>query len=98
MPWSRPGLLAVRSVLLVGLPVGRPLVGRLTCIWLLLSVGLLRRIRRLTLVGRVTLPLVRLALAVRIPGRLLAHDALPRTAPGAVLSHFKDAPKTSEVC
>ena len=74
MPWSRPGRLAVRLVPLVRLPVGRPLVGRLT------------------------LPLVRLALAVRIPWRLLAHDALPRTAPGAVLSHFKDAPKTSEVC
>ena len=33
-----------------------------------------------------------------VPSRLLIHDALPRTAPGAVLSHSKDAPKTSEVC
>ena len=89
---SRPGLLAVRLALLVGLPVKRSLVGRLTWIWLLLSVRLLRRIRRLTL------PLVRLVLAVRIPWRLLAHDALPCTAPDAVPSHFKDAAKTSEVC
>lgn len=46
MPGSRPGLLAVRLALLVGLPVRRPLVGRLAWIWLLLSVSLPRRIRR----------------------------------------------------
>jgi hypothetical protein len=71
MPGSRPGLLAVRLALLVGLHVGRPLVGRLSRIWLLLSVRPLRRMRRLTL------PLARLVPAIRIPWRMLAHDALP---------------------
>ncbi len=54
-------LLIVRLALLVWLPVGR-----LAWIWLL-PVRLLRRIRRLTLVGRLNLPLVWIALAVRIP-------------------------------
>jgi len=85
MPRRRPGLLTVRLTL-VRLPVRR-----LAWIWLLLPIRLLRRIRRLTLVGRLTLPLVRVALAVRIPWRLLAHDALPCTAPSAVPSRFKKA-------
>jgi hypothetical protein len=72
MPRSRPGLLAVWLALPIGLSVLRALVGRLTRIWLLLSVGLLRRVRRLTL-----LPLERLVLAIRIPWRMLAHDTLP---------------------
>ena len=64
MPGSRPGLLAIRLALLVGLSVGCRL----------LSVRLLRMLR-------LTLPLVGLLLAVRIPWRLLTHDALPCTAP-----------------
>lgn len=80
MPGSRPGLLAERLGLLVQLPVGRPLVGRLAWVWLLLSVRLLRRIRRLPL------PMLLLMLAVRIPWRLFIHHALPLTTPDALPS------------
>lgn len=98
MPRSRPSLLPGRSALLVRPLVGRSLVGRLTSIWLLMSVRLRWWIRQLTLVRRrLPLPLVRLALVVRIPWWLLAHDAPPHGS-GAVLSHVKNAPKTLEVC
>ena len=81
MIWRRcPGLLAVLLGPLVDLPGGHSLIGRLIRIRLLLAVRLLRPIRYLALVGRLALPLVWILVAVRIPWRLFAHDALPCAA------------------
>ena len=67
--------------------------------WLLLpSVSLLRGIRRLAPIGRLSLPLVRILLAIRIPRRLLAHDALPGAATVPRPPVAGDVQKASAVC